>query len=517
MKSQRLVALIIRDGWGIQAQSHLSPEKIGDATRLAATPYHDYLYAHYPMATLSASGLDVGLPEGQMGNSEVGHLNLGAGRIVYQDLTRIHQDIASKKFFRNPTLLSFLHSLRTRHATLHLWGLVSDGGVHSHLDHIKAALQAAKEAGLTRVLIHAFTDGRDTSPTGGAQYLDDLIRTTRQIGIGEIASLVGRYYAMDRDKRWERIQSAYELIFSGKGTHTCTDPVTTLQNYYAAGKTDEFIPATRILPGESPLIKDGDGIFFINFRADRTRQLCEAILKDDFNGFPRTYRPRVELLTMTEYDPLYKLPCLYPPQSMKNIFGEVVSTAGLSQLRMAETEKYPHVTYFFNGGNETPYPGEEREMVPSPKVATYDLKPEMSAYELTEAVLRRIRQKPYDVLVLNYANPDMVGHTGSLQAAIKAVEAVDACVKQVLTEVLNQKGCAIVTADHGNCEQMIAEDGSPHTAHTSNPVHILYVGHDANRIRLKNGILADVAPTLLDLLGLQKPAEMTGSSLIERK
>jgi 2,3-bisphosphoglycerate-independent phosphoglycerate mutase len=322
---------------------------------------------------------------------------------------------------------------------------------------------------------------------------------------------------MDRDKRWERVQLAYDLVFSGKGAAATGDPVATLKNYYSMGKTDEFIPATRILKGESPIIRDGDGVLFINFRADRTRQLCDAVLCDDFKGFQRGYRPKISLITMTEYNPQYQLPCLYPPLSMKKIFGEVVSEAGYTQLRMAETEKYPHVTYFFNGGNEVPFPGEDREMVPSPKVATYDLKPEMSAPELTEAVIKRIRQKHYDALILNYANPDMVGHTGSLSAAIKAVETVDACVEKVVEEILKLGGCAIVTADHGNCEQMKAADGSPHTAHTTNLVHFIYVGHDADKIRLRNGILADVAPTLLELLGVEKPGEMTGNSLINKK
>lgn len=517
MKSRRLVALIIRDGWGINPRGALEADETGDATQLANTPFHDELYKHYPMATLSASGLDVGLPEGQMGNSEVGHLNLGAGRIVYQELTRINQDIQNGTFYKNAVLIDFLRKLKEQNRTLHLWGLLSDGGVHSHIDHIKAALQTAKEVGLKQVLIHAFMDGRDTSPTAGVDYMAALLNETEKLQIGEIATIVGRYYAMDRDKRWERVQQAYDLIFSGKGATSCADPVSILKNYYTAEKTDEFIPATRVLKGKGNIIQDGDGILFINFRADRTRQLCEAILKDNFNGFERSWRPQINLITMTEYDPSYGVPCLYPPQSMKRIFGEVVSEAGYTQLRMAETEKYPHVTYFFNGGNETPYPGEDREMIASPKVATYDLKPEMSAPELTQAVLKRLREKNYDALILNFANPDMVGHTGSLPAAIKAVETVDACVKEVVQEILRQGGCAIITADHGNCEQMKASDGSPHTAHTTNLVHIIYVGDDAESISLKNGILADVAPTLLDLLGIEKPDEMTGNSLILRR
>jgi 2,3-bisphosphoglycerate-independent phosphoglycerate mutase len=513
---KRPVALIIRDGWGISPQGISAAQKEGNVPLLAKLPFHDHLYATYPQSTLSASGLDVGLPDGQMGNSEVGHLNLGAGRIVYQDLTRIQKAILDGDFFKNPVLTNLLGKLKASGKRLHLWGLLSDGGVHSHIEHLIALLKAAKMAGLTDVYIHAFMDGRDTSPTAGKQYLADLQKAIQEIGIGKIATMIGRYYAMDRDKRWERTELAYNLIFLGKGEQAA-DPIQAIEAQYLNKKTDEFIPPISFVSAEKPLVQDGDGVLFFNFRADRTRQLCEVLLKPDFSGFPVSYRAQVDLVTMTEYQSDYGVPVLYPPQSMKNILGEVVSKAGLKQLRMAETEKYPHVTYFFNGGVEAPYPEEDRKMVSSPKVATYDLQPEMSAPELTDLVVSSLKSKPYDLLILNYANPDMVGHTGSIPAAIKAVETVDACLKRVIETILAQGGCALVTADHGNCDRMIAEDGTPYTAHTTNLVQLIYVGADADQISLKKGILADVAPTLLALLGLPKPAEMTGSTLVTLK
>lgn len=513
---KRPVALIIRDGWGLSPQGLAGAQKEGNVPLLAKLPFHDHLYANYPQSTLSASGLDVGLPVGQMGNSEVGHLNLGAGRVVYQDLTRIQKAILDGDFFENSVLMGLLERLKVSGKRLHLWGLVSDGGVHSHLEHLIALLRAAKKAGLKEVYIHAFMDGRDTSPTAGKDYIATLQKAILEIGVGTIATMVGRYYAMDRDKRWERTQLAYELLFLGKG-EKATDPIQTLEAQYRNQKTDEFIPALSFVSSEKPLIQEGDGILFYNFRADRTRQLCETILDPNFSGFPMTYRPKVDLVTMTEYQSDYGVPVLYLPQSMKHILGEVVSAAGMSQLRMAETEKYPHVTYFFNGGVEEPYPLEDRKMVASPKVATYDLQPEMSAPELTDLVVSSLKAKAYDLLVLNYANPDMVGHTGSVPAAIKAVETVDACVKRVIEVILEQGGCALVTADHGNCDRMIAEDGSPYTAHTTNLVQLIYVGSDSDSKQLRSGILADVAPTLLDLLGLQKPIEMTGRTLLSGK
>ncbi|MDE1171054.1 MAG: 2,3-bisphosphoglycerate-independent phosphoglycerate mutase [Verrucomicrobium sp.] len=520
---KRLVALIIRDGWGVSPTSPDRSEprfleaaqKEGNSTLLAKTPFHDQLYATYPQSRLSACGLDVGLPEGQMGNSEVGHLNLGAGRIVFQDLTRINQSIKKGDFFQNGVLVPFLESLRKGGKALHLCGLLSNGGVHSHQEHLHALLRAAKEQGLSRVYLHLFMDGRDTSPTAGAGYVEKLQAEIGKIGVGAIATVVGRYYAMDRDHRWERTQLAYDLMFSGVGKPV-DDPVAALKECYAEGKTDEFIPALVVAKEPRPLIADGDGLLFFNFRSDRARQLSQAVLEKDFKGFPRTVHPAVTYITLTEYDATYGVPTLFPPQGMTKILGEVVSAAGKTQVRMAETEKYPHVTYFFNGGVETPYPGEDREVVPSPKVATYDLQPQMSAPELTEKALARIQSGNYDLMILNFANTDMVGHTGILSAAVEAVETIDRCVHRLLEAILAQGGCALVTADHGNCERMIAEDGTPHTAHTTNLVHFLYVGADHDKVRLKDGILADVAPTLLDLLGVPQPPEMTGHSLVER-
>ncbi len=510
------VALIIRDGWGLSPQGISAAQKEGNVPLLAKLPFHEHLYATYPQSTLSASGLDVGLPVGQMGNSEVGHLNLGAGRVVYQDLTRIQKAILEGDFFTNPVLTALLEQLKISGKRLHLWGLLSDGGVHSHLDHLIALLKASKKAGIKEVYIHSFMDGRDTSPTAGKEYIATLQKEIHEIGIGTIATLIGRYFAMDRDKRWERTQQAYDLLFLGKGEQG-SDPIQALEAQYRNQKTDEFIPPLTFVSTEKPLIQEGDGILFYNFRADRTRQLCETVLNHNFSGFPITYRPQVNFVTMTEYHSDYGVPVLYLPQSMKNILGEVVSAAGMSQLRMAETEKYPHVTYFFNGGVEVPYPLEDRKMVPSPKVATYDLQPEMSAKELTDLVISSLKSKHYDLLILNYANPDMVGHTGSIPAAIKAVETVDTCLKRVIETILELGGCALVTADHGNCDRMIAEDGSPYTAHTTNLVQFIYVGSDADQKQLRSGILADVAPTLIELLGLNKPIEMTGSTLLSQK
>jgi len=510
------VALIIRDGWGISPKGAAAAQKEGNAPLLAKLPFHEYLYKTYPQSRLSASGEDVGLPAGQMGNSEVGHLNLGAGRIVYQELTRINKAISDGTLASNPELVKFLAELKTRNGALHLWGLLSDGGVHSHQEHLYALVKAAKAAGIERIFIHAFLDGRDTSPTGGATYLAELEAKLKEIGAGKIATVIGRYFAMDRDNRWERVEQAWKLIFLGEGTYT-DDPVEAVKGEYTVKKTDEFMPALVCVKEPRPLIAEGDGILFFNFRGDRARQLSQVVLHTDFNGFPRTYFPKVSYLMMTQYDATFDAPVMFPPQSMKNLLGEVVGTAGKHQLRMAETEKYPHVTYFFNGGIETPNPGEDREVVPSPKVATYDLQPEMSAVPLTDAVLKRLDTGTYDLLILNYANPDMVGHTGIVEAAIKAVETIDTCLKRVVEKVLTLGGACLVTADHGNCEREINDDGTPNTAHTTNLVHFIYVGPNHEKVEMQDGILADVAPTLLYLLGLPKPEEMTGHSLVSFK
>jgi 2,3-bisphosphoglycerate-independent phosphoglycerate mutase len=510
------VALIIRDGWGISPKGRAAAEAEGNAPLLAKLPFHEYLYKTYPQSRLSASGEDVGLPAGQMGNSEVGHLNLGAGRIVYQELTRINKAISDGTLAKNAELVKFFAELKRTNGALHLWGLLSDGGVHSHQEHLYALVQAAKDAGLTKIFVHAFLDGRDTSPNGGEHYLAALQAKLKEIGVGKIATVIGRYFAMDRDNRWERVEQAWKLIFLGEGTYT-DDVVKAVHDEYGVKKTDEFMPSLVCVKEPRPLIADGDGILFFNFRGDRARQLSEVVLHADFKGFANTYRPKVSYLTMTQYDATFPSPVMFPPQTMENLLGEVVAAAGRHQLRMAETEKYPHVTYFFNGGIEEANPGEDRDMAPSPKVATYDLQPEMSAPQLTDEVLKRLDTGLYDLLILNFANPDMVGHTGVLEAAIKAVETIDACLQRVVEKVLALGGGCLITADHGNCEREINDDGTPNTAHTTNLVQFIYAGPNADKAQLQDGILADVAPTILALMGIPQPAEMTGHTLVTFK
>jgi 2,3-bisphosphoglycerate-independent phosphoglycerate mutase len=512
------VALIIRDGWGISPKGAAAAQKEGNGPLLAKLPFHDYLYKTYPQSRLSASGEDVGLPAGQMGNSEVGHLNLGAGRIVYQELTRINKAIADGTLATNAALVKFLADLKSTGGALHLWGLLSDGGVHSHIEHLYALIKVAKDAGIApdKILVHAFLDGRDTSPTGGAQYLSELLAKMKELGAGRLATVIGRYFAMDRDNRWERVELAWKLIFLGEGAPT-DDIVAAVKSEYAKEKTDEFMTPYVCVKEPRPLIRDGDGILFFNFRGDRARQLSHVILDEGFKGFDRTYRPKVSYLMLTQYDAKFPVPSMFPPQSMKHLLGEVVAAAGKKQLRMAETEKYPHVTYFFNGGVETPNKDEDRAMAPSPKVATYDLQPEMSAVPLTDEVIKRLDTGAYDLLILNYANPDMVGHTGVVPAVIKAVETVDACLKRVVEKVLALGGGCIITADHGNCEREINDDGTPNTAHTTNLVHFIYAGPNADQAEMQDGILADVAPTLLYLMDVPKPPEMTGHSLVTFK
>ena len=505
----RPVMLLIRDGWGINPGGRDKRVENGDATLLAQTPFHDELYAKYPLSRLSASGLDVGLPEGQMGNSEVGHLNLGAGRVVYQDLTRINKAIAAGEFERNPVLQEAFS--RAHGHRLHLLGLVSDGGVHSHYLHLIALANAAKSAGVTDIFVHAFTDGRDTSPTGGAQFLNECEKQLKPSG-GRIITVVGRYFAMDRDRRWDRTKKAWDAIVLGRGEVCQGSPEEALLHQYARGTTDEFIPPLIFAYPNEQQIKDDDVVIFFNFRADRARQLSQAFLLPDFSGFDREVWPKVHYVTMTQYDATYRCPFIFGPENLQQILGEVVSAAGKNQLRIAETEKYAHVTYFFNGGVENPFPGEDRKIIPSPKVATYDLKPEMSARPVTEEVLARMAN--YDLIILNFANPDMVGHTGVVAAGIKAVETVDKCVGRIIKELLRLGGKCLVTADHGNCELMRNPDGSPNTAHTTNLVHCVYVADDATQFRCQDGILADVAPTLLFMLGLPQPSEMTGRNLL---
>jgi 2,3-bisphosphoglycerate-independent phosphoglycerate mutase len=506
------VMLIIRDGWGINPHGRQLAEADGNATLLAKTPYHDALYQKYPWSRLSASGMDVGLPEGQMGNSEVGHLNLGAGRIVYQDFTRINKAILDGELSANPGIQQAFAIARD--SRLHFIGLLSDGGVHSHQDHLIALVKEAAKCGVKEILIHAITDGRDTSPTGGAEYISTV--ESAVTGTGAIVStVIGRYFAMDRDKRWERTKLAWDAIVLGQGEIIKTSPAEAVRGRYQEGETDEFLKPLIFSHPNQQRIRDDDVVFFFNFRADRGRQLSRPFLFDDFKGFDRQVQPRVHFVTMTVYDETFNCPAAFQPQTLDKILGEVVSAAGKNQLRIAETEKYPHVTYFFNGGVEVAFAGEDRVIIPSPKVATYDLMPEMSSAEVTAEVVHRLQN--YDLIILNFANPDMVGHTGVVGAGIKAVETIDQCVHQVLVALLAAGGKALVTADHGNCELMRNPDGSPNTAHTTNLVHFIYVAANAGEYRLKDGILADVAPTLLELLGVTPPMEMTGHSLLEHR
>jgi 2,3-bisphosphoglycerate-independent phosphoglycerate mutase len=512
--TKKPIVLIIRDGWGINPGGRDKATENGDATLLATTPFHDYLYATYPQATLSASGMDVGLPDGQMGNSEVGHLNLGAGRIVYQDLTRINKAIADGELKTNPVLQDAF--AKARGHRLHFLGLLSDGGVHSHQNHLIALTKAAKESGVDDIMIHAISDGRDTSPTGCADYLAAVSAQTSRTG-ARIATVIGRYYAMDRDQRWDRNKLAWDAIVFGRGAQSSLAPAAAVAEAYThEPRGDEFLEPIIFSHANEQRVRDGDVVIWFNFRADRARQLSVAFLSKDFNGFDREVFPAVHYVTLTQYDKTYGCPVVFEPQSLANILGEVVSKAGRAQLRIAETEKYPHVTYFFNGGIEKQYPGEDRTIVPSPKdVPTYDYKPEMSAPEVTAKVVEALPN--YDLVILNFANPDMVGHTGVVEAGIKAVETIDGCVKAVVEKALSLGGHLLITADHGNCEQMRNRDGSPNTAHTTYLVHVLYVSEQAKNFEVRSGILADVAPTLLSLLGLEQPAEMTGRSLIARR
>ena len=504
--------LIILDGWGIGA------DEPTNAVLTANTPCLDRLLAAYPSTQLNCSGEDVGLPAGIMGNSEVGHMNIGAGRIVYQDLVRIDKAIASGDFFNNERLCASMDAVRERGAALHLMGLVSDGGVHSQLTHLLALLEMADRRGVETVFVHAILDGRDTPPDSGAGYLQQVEDRLRDRSNAAIASVCGRYYAMDRDKRWERIEKAYRLYTEGEGRAE-TDPVAAVQAAYERGETDEFVQPIAILDdGGRPLgtVGDGDGIIFFNCRADRARDMTRAFTEEAFDGFTRRVVPALSgYTTMTLYDETFDLPMVFGPVHLDMILGQVISHQGLHQLRIAETEKYAHVTYFFNGGEETPFENEDRCLIPSPReVATYDLKPEMSALQVTDEVVARLDSGRYDFIVLNFANMDMVGHTGVMAAAVKACETVDGCLEKVLNKLQAQGGVALVTADHGNSEKMAGPDGKPFTAHTTNPVRLVLVDDDRPTARLRDGRLGDIAPTLLDLMGLEKPAQMTGRSLL---
>src|SRR5947199_4107006 len=463
------VMLIIRDGWGINPAGRDKCKENGDATLLASTPVHDKLYQDYPWSKLSASGADVGLPEGQMGNSEVGHLNLGAGRIVYQDLTRINEAIEKGELTRNPVLQQTFAGARGHR--LHLLGLVSDGGVHSHYLHMIALANAARETGVMDIFVHAFTDGRDTSPTGGAGFLRTCEKELEKRG-AKIVTVIGRYFAMDRDRRWDRTKKAWDAIVLGRGEICKSSPSAAVERQYSLGKTDEFMPPLIFADADEQRVRDDDSVLFFNFRADRARQLSQAFLLKDFDGFDRQVRPQVHFVTLTQYDVTYPSPFIFGREKLAHILGEVVSAVGKSQLRIAETEKYAHVTYFFNGGIERAFPGEGRKIVPSPKVATYDLRPEMSAREVTDEVLARMAN--YDLIVLNFANPDMVGHTGIVEAGIKAVETVDECIGRIVAKLLELDGKCLVTGEHRTSEQMRNADGSPNTAHTNYLVHSIY-------------------------------------------
>ncbi|MBS4008763.1 MAG: 2,3-bisphosphoglycerate-independent phosphoglycerate mutase [Clostridium sp.] len=513
MSRPRPLALIILDGWG------LGRKKNGNALYQAQIPFYHQLIEKFPLARLKASGEEVGLPKGQMGNSEVGHLNIGAGRIVCQELPRIDKAIEDGSFFENEKFLAAIAYAKTNHSALHLLGLLSDGGVHSHSRHLYALLELAKHENMDRVFVHAVLDGRDVAPTSANEHLLALENKMSEIGVGKIATVSGRYYTMDRDRRWERLALAYNAMVYGRGEAAAV-ATHALESAYERKETDEFVRPTVILDKNSlPLatIKTTDALIFFNYRPDRARQITRAFTDADFSGFDRgENHPYPYFVSMTQYDEKINVPVAFLPDHPSSTLGEVLANAGLRQLRIAETEKYAHVTFFFSGGEEKCFPGEERILIPSPKVPTYNFQPEMSAPQVTKRVLQEIKDDRFDVIVLNFANPDMVGHTGVLEAAVKAVEAVDECLREVVTAVLEKGGIAIITSDHGNVEQMTAgRNNLSFTAHTPNPVPFILASSPSQRLR-KSGILADVAPTVLELLGLPKPAEMTGTSLLIR-
>jgi len=504
------VLLLILDGFGYREDAD------HNAVLAAKKPNLDKLWSDYAHTLINASEKFVGLPSHQMGNSEVGHLNIGAGRVIHQELSRVDVAIEDGSFFTNPALLNVVESAKKNSRALHIMGLLSPGGVHSHEDHIFAMLGMAARKGLKKVFVHAFLDGRDTPPKSAAQSLQRLQKACVQSGIGQIASIVGRFYAMDRDNRWERVQPAYELLTEGRGEYAAANALAALEQAYARGETDEFVKPTAITTGGSPVtMQDGDAVVFMNFRADRAREITRALTDGDFSGFPRNRTPKLSsFVTLSNYGEDFPLPCAYAPDTIHNGFGEYVSSLGLKQLRIAETEKYAHVTYFFSGGKEQPYPGEERILIPSPKVATYDLKPEMSAFEVTDKLEEAILSKQYHAIICNYANCDMVGHSGDMAAAVKAVETLDVCIGRVVNAMQSIGGEVIITADHGNAEQMIDHTThQAHTAHTLNPVPFIYIGRKASLT--ENGALRDIAPSMLAIMGLPQPDEMTGHSLIQ--
>jgi 2,3-bisphosphoglycerate-independent phosphoglycerate mutase len=511
LRTKQPVILVILDGWGI------NPRKEGNAIAQASTPNLDRLNRDFPVSSLSMSGVDVGLPEGQMGNSEVGHMILGAGRIVHQDLTLIHKDIDEGKFYQNPVLLAALRKIKARSGRLHLMGLLGDGGVHSHQRHMEALIEMARREKVGQLYLQLFLDGRDTPPTSAAQFILDLNEKLKAYPEVRVATVSGRYYAMDRDKRWDRTEKAYLCLTEGAG-NKADSALEAIRKSYKQKITDEFVLPT-VISGVVPegLIRDGDGVIFFNFRADRARQLTRALTEEDFKEFPRKRSLSLcAFVTMTQYDESFKVPVAYPPRDIRKILGEIASQAGIRQLRIAETEKYAHVTYFFNGGEEAKFPGEERILIPSPKdVATYDLKPEMSAHQVTESLVKQLREQDIGLVIANYANADMVGHTGNFEAAVRACEVIDECIGKVVDAAMGENGKMIITADHGNIEQLIDYDtGMPHTAHTTNRVPVILVDESRKKSRLNPGTAIDVAPTVLQLLGLPQPQEMTGHSLI---
>ena len=502
---KKTLILIIMDGFGI------GPD-YGNAIKAAKKPNLDRLFAENPVTKIGASGLSVGLPDVQMGNSEVGHTNIGAGRIVYQELTRITKSIGDGDFFQNPAFLGTMDKAAKSGKALHLMGLLSDGGVHSHNTHLYALLELAKQRGCKKVYVHAFLDGRDVPPSSGADYVAECAAKMKELGVGEIATVMGRYYAMDRDNRWARVSKAYAAMVYGEGAQA-SDPVQAVKDSYANGVTDEFVvPAVC---AKNATVEEGDSVIFFNFRPDRAREITRTFVDPEFKGFERKKGLfPLSFVCMTQYDAtMPNVGVAFRPEALKNTFAEYISGKGLTQLRIAETEKYAHVTFFFNGGVEKVYPGEERALISSPKVATYDLQPEMSAYLVTDELLKRIDSGKYDVIILNFANCDMVGHTGVFDAAKAAVEAVDECVGKVVDDIRRHGGTALITADHGNAEQMLAPDGTPFTAHTTNLVPFCVVGHPCS-LR-EGGKLADIAPTMLKILGLPQPPEMTGTSIIK--
>lgn len=508
--SKKPYALIIMDGFGENSRHN------GNAIYSANTPNLDKYMKDCPTSIVHASGMDVGLPDGQMGNSEVGHTNIGAGRIVYQELTRITKAIEEGTFFENEALKGAVENCKKHGSALHLMGLLSPGGVHSHQNHLYGLLELAKKNGLTDVHVHGFLDGRDVPPSSAEQYIKELVAKEREIGVGDIATIMGRYYAMDRDNRWERVGKAYDAIVKGEGAKA-NSAVEAIQESYNNDVTDEFVVPCVVEKDGKPVgtVKENDSVIFFNFRPDRAREITRTIVDPNFDGFEREFF-KTYFVTMTQYDAtMPNVNVAFKPESLTNTFGEYISSKGMTQLRIAETEKYAHVTFFFNGGVEKPYEGEDRALINSPKVATYDLQPEMSAFEVTDEVVSRIRSGKYDVVILNFANCDMVGHTGVFDAAVKAVETVDTCVGKVVDALLEMGGEALITADHGNADQMIDyETGEPFTAHTTNVVPLILIGRDD--VKLKDGRLADLAPTLLDMMCIEKPAEMTGESLLEK-